>query len=67
MAAVALLRSPVAAKVVEVGTFDDHASPLAVLVFGGTTEVRIPVTPEEARMLGARLGEVVTFRLAVEG
>jgi len=61
-----LLRSPVAAKVQEVGTFDGEASPIAVLVFGGDREVRIPVTVDEARALGSRLNQTITLRLAVE-
>jgi hypothetical protein len=65
MGAVVLLRSPITAVVREVGSFDGHASPLAVLELGGA-EVRIPVTPEEARALGSRLNDTITLRLAVE-
>lgn len=65
MTAVALLRSPIAATVREVGTFPGEASPLAVLEIGEAT-IRVPVTPEEARALGARLNDTVTIRLAVE-
>jgi hypothetical protein len=66
MGSVALLRSPIAAVVREVGTFPSHASPLAVLELGEHVTLRIPVTPEEARALGSRLNETITLRLAVE-
>lgn len=62
---VALLRSPIALVVREVGTFPGHASPLAVLEIG-MTMLRIPVTPDEARALGARLNQTISVRLAVE-
>ncbi len=65
MSALALLRSPIACEVLEVGTFDGHASPLAVLDIGGA-EVRIPVTPDEARVLGSRLHQTISLRLAVQ-
>lgn len=59
------LRSPIAARVLDVGSFEGEASPLAVLELGGHA-VRIPVTPEEARALGARLHQTIRLRLAVE-
>jgi hypothetical protein len=62
---VALIRCPVAAVVREVGTFPSHASPLVVLQLGGT-EVRIPVTPDEARFFGSLLNQIVSLRLAVD-
>lgn len=65
MARVALLRSLVLATVREVGTFPQHASPIAVLAIG-EQQIRIGVTPEEARLLGSKLNQTVKLRLAVE-
>jgi hypothetical protein len=66
MGNLALLRCPIAAVVREVGTFDGEASPMAVLEIGGA-EIRIPVTPEEARALASRMYQTIGLRLAVEG
>lgn len=48
-----LLCYPIAAHLVEVGSFDGDASPPAVLEIGGQ-EVRIPVTPEEVCPFGSK-------------
>jgi hypothetical protein len=65
MSAWSLLRAEVLAKVVEVGTFEDDASPMAVVEFGEGKTVRFPVTTGEARALGSMLGQHVPFRLAM--
>jgi hypothetical protein len=66
----ALLRHAIVAKVLEVGSFDEDATPIAVLELGGPGSgrtVRLPVTMDEARLLGSRVGQMVPFRLAVGG
>jgi hypothetical protein len=64
----ALMQHAIVARVLEVGSFDEDATPIAVLEFGGAGSgrtVRLPVTTDEARILGSRLGQIVPLRLAV--
>lgn len=63
---VVLLRSRVRMKVTEVGDCPDRVNSIAVLVAEDGNTLRIPVTIEEARMLGSLLNETVSFRLAIE-